>query len=383
MAARSLVDRSISRGAPGDSVITGRGGTGTPKKNMKTAGLLDLSTDVLARVMRLAGQEARVRCLTACKALRAAVDTEAAWGRVVLRDPDGTAVDFVERTRCPVVLFVGAEPDDVEHFLHDLADRGRDDQLRDVRMEFASVARLPRGLLISAARHRGLRTLCVDVNECRDGAELVWPPWDMPHLETLCVREDTLKNTAVWFDGGLAGLPALRELVVDAEGSDVLRGLRRLPALRRLEYRHENEHETYEDADMDGLALDHVELDLAPQTDGGALFRQLRRCSVRELVLHLASDLLILNQDLPPGLETLVIDLDVDCSRVVVDFGCLLAAPALRRLAVLSTCPWLDPPDRGDHKVVFENVPRLCDWVRLVSGRLTLDFMPAVSVSVH
>lgn len=344
----------------------------------------DLPAEVLGDVMRLAGQPGRTACMLASKALLAAADAKGSWDRVTFRDLDGTAVRFMQRHRCATVCVRTSTPDDVSWFLDALADGGCNDCVTDLALRIGEVQRLPGDLLDAVARHWRLRRLDVTIARCETTCEIGWPRVaHLPELRDVRILERTPgpRNVVLWFDHSHPRFVALERLRLGVALSDVLTGVYRMPRLRHLSYRFEGEGalgENLDDACLDGMNLDVLELDVTDDTDTRNLFDQLRRCSVRRLVLHMHDDFLDLSQPLSAALEELVIGLCTPCVDVNIDFQCLASHHRLRDVSVEVTAPWISE-EECHPTLAFQHVDGFASFLSLFA-RVTLDYPPGTRV---
>lgn len=350
----------------------------------------DMPADILCDIMRVAGQSARVQSLLACKALHAAASAPGTWSAVDFADLDCTAVDFMVRHRCAAVHIVSSAPDDVSWFMHRLADIGCDSCIRELRVDIASVQRLPEDLLCGVARHRELRTLAVFVDDLEQTCEVHFPRTaQMLHLHTLRIVEASpdSRQLVVWFDGSQSRFPALRSMELDVGLSDVMAGLCHFPRLRRLVYRCDDDEggETYEDVNMVGCDLDELQLDVGVDVDMRRLCRQLERSSVRRLVLHVNDDLLDLSRKLSPALERLELSMCTTHADVEIDFPNLRQHEHLRLLEVYVGAPWIqtDPTLVASchHCLTFQHAD-VSEWIALMHSRVHLALLSSTRVCV-
>lgn len=330
-----------------------------------------LPTELLHQILRATDQGGRVACLTACKALSAAARQPAGcWPAVTLRDLDRTAVAFVARHRCRHVTIKSDTPDDVSWFLQHLAAAGAADCVDTLTLALGVVQRLPSDLLASVGLLPRLRYCALSVQDLETACDLAWER-DMPCLEGLVVQERSEggKQLVVWF--GRAAFPVLRRAVLDVGLTDVMAAARKMPALRDLVYRCDDDDsgETYEDAALEGVTLDTLELDLGVDTDYRHLGAQLREAAVRTLVLHLHDDWVPLEWAMPRGLQTLRLCMHLTHIDVKLDFVHLRQCATLTHLDVQIGARWIsDTPallQGCRHSLSFHHVPCYRDWARL------------------
>jgi hypothetical protein len=336
------------------------------------AGLADVPHDVLCQVMRLAGQSARTACFTASKQLSAAATARGVWGGgVTFYDLDRSAVEFVRRHRPARVRVDGACPDDVSWFFDTLRDEGLTTCIRHLLVRLGVVQRVPSDLLDGIGAQSELERLDVFVEDLDQPCNIYVPDdHRLTKLRTLSVTDGSpCKELFVLFRGAQPRLTSLRSLELDVGMSDVMHGLRHMPALRRVVYRYEedNDTETYEDAWLEGLDLDALEVSVGAQTDYRHLYSQIARCVVRDLVLHVADDWVDINEKLSPALESLTVCMHVTSAEVRVDFPFLLEYERLRRVRLDIGAHWItEEPmivNSCHHTLIFGHVHAIDDWV--------------------
>lgn len=341
--------------------------------------LSDLPCEVLARIVGACDQPDKVACMTACKALSAAATAVGAWNdRVTFRDLDASAVAFMVRHRCPSVSIDTACPDDVPWFFDKLHAAGVA-CIRELEVRLSggspggggggrrAVQRVPMDLLAPVARHATLRCVRLGVEGLEDTCEIAFPAdTHLPELHTLEIVEEPLdgcRQLIVWFADAHAGLPALETLVLDVGLSDVMAGLRRLPALKRVRYRYDEEQggETFEDVSLTGLDLDCLETAVAEETAYADLWRELAACTVRRLVLHLMDDWLYLSDPLSPALQEIVVFLHEAHADVKFEFPVLSSLKHLGAVT-LAVAPWLE--QQGQHATMVFSTVAVPEWIR-------------------
>ena len=344
-----------------------------------------MPADVLSSIMCVAGQPARVQSMVACKALCAAATGKGAWDSVIFGDLDLSAVKFMLRHRCAMVTVRSNTPDDIAWFLGRLADMGGADCIRELRLEIGPVQRVPEDLLCAVARHGSLQHFGMCVDECEMTCELVWPRTSRLYdLRTMTITESGLdaKRIVVWFSGSQSRFPALEEMTLDIGLTDVLAGVCHMPRLRRLVYHFDADEggETYEDMCMAAVDLDVLELDINDETDTH-LFRQLARCSVRRLVLHVYDEYLDLSHPLSPDLEELVFAMHTTCAEISIDYPNLAECQRLRSVELSVASPDIleSQMDACHHSLVFQH-GHCTDCMRLLS-RVRLDVLSCTRVS--
>jgi len=353
--------------------------------------ITDMPSEVLAAIMRLAGQPARVHSMLACKALCSATAIRGAWDAVTFKDLDYTAVNFMLRHRCGVVCIETVAPDDVAWFLDRLATLGCGDCIRDLTLRIGTVQRLPSDLLCAVARHGRLRRFDMSVAECLVTCEVAWPRHAcLPDLRSVRIVEatDGVKNVVVWFDHSHPRFETLEDLHIDVGLSDVLVGVCHMPCLRRLVYHFETIEggESYDDACLEGARLDILELDVTDESDTRLLFQQLERCSVRRLVLHVHDDFVDVSRPLSADLEELVFGMCTTCADIQLDFQHLASQyPKLKAVQLGVTAPWIlgnAAEVAACHAtLVFQHVDSFAAWMSLFS-RVTLEYMPSTRVCI-
>lgn len=350
-------------------------------------GLTDMPQGVLVDILRAAGQPARVQSMVTCKALWEAATAEGTWDSVSFVDLDSTALEFMQRHRCRDVQITSVTPDDVSWFLSALAERGCDDCIATLRLQFGRVQRLPEDLLDAVSMHGSLRSLDIRVDHCERHSDLVWPRRPrLLRLEQLVVVECTERqNVTVWWNESHSCFPELRSLELRVGVSDVMTAACQMPRLRRLVYRFDQEGgETYEDACLAGSDLDVLELTVDDDTDTRHLFHQLELASVRRLVLHMADDYLDVCQPLSPALEELVLGMSSTNGSVILDFPFLAQARKLRLVELGVTDPaMLDSPGElaaCHHLVVFQHTSP--DAWRAMFNRVRLQLLPTTRVCI-
>ena len=359
--------------------------------------LSDLPCEVLARIVGACDQPDKVACMTACKALSAAATAVGAWSdRVTFRDLDASAVAFMARHRCPSVSIDTACPDDVPWFFDKLHAAGVA-CIRELEVRLSgggpsggggggrsAVQRVPMDLLAPVARHATLRCVRLSVEGLEDTCEVAFPAdTHLPELHTLEIVEEPVdgsRQLIVWFADAHAGLPALETLVLDVGLSDVMAGLRRLPALKRVRYLYDEEQggETFEDVSLAGLDLDCLETAVGEETAYADLWRELAACTVRRLVLHLMDDWLYLSDPLSPGLRELVVTMHVAHADVKVDFPVVRDLKHLRALG-LAAAPWVAHQELH-HTLMFAEVA-VPEWIRFF-GAVHVSLLPATRVLI-
>lgn len=355
--------------------------------------LTSLPGEVLADVMRLAGQPARVQSMLACKALSEAASAPGVWASVIFSDLDLSAVRFMERHRCAEVSILSDTPDDIAWFLNALTDSGMTDCIKRLRLDIGRVQRLPEDLLCAVSRHGCLEQFTMFVDECEVPCELIFPRTSsLSNLRKLTIVENSMdvKNVVVFFCATQPRFTSLEEVHIDVGMSDLLDRCGHLPHLRRVTYHFDMEEsgETYENAELQGLDLDLLEMDVNCETDLPHLCRELEKCTVRRLVLHVCDDFLDLSRRLSPALEELVIGLRTPDAEVLVDFPFLAEYPRLRALEIPVTADWIlgntAELQACEHSVVFQHVPNVAAWTSLF-GRvaLTASSTATLTISPH
>lgn len=351
--------------------------------------LTDLPHDVLCHVMRLSDQESRLACAATCKPLSAAARSLGVWTSVTFRDLDASALAFYQRHRCPAVRITTSCPDDVSWFFGMLAqDESLTGCMRDLHITLDTVQRVPMDMFDGLARQRGLRRVVIAVHNLASCSEVCFPAATaLLELEELRIVETSdgegpeYKNLVVWFDGAQARMPALTTLDLRVMVSDAASGLRAFPRLRRFAYEYDEEGggETYEDACLAGCDLEEMAIQVGSETDLRHLCRELAKCRVRRLVIHLRDDCDIdWRHATSPALEDLVFSLHVAHVDVHIDFPFLAGHPRLARVALERGEGCEDP---CHHAVVFHHVT-VADWMDRFHGRTALDVHPAARVIV-
>lgn len=349
-----------------------------------------LPLDIAGEVMKRADQETRVACLTVCKAWHAAAMLPTAWASVRFDELDATAVDFV--CRQPGVRHVHVHtrrPDDVVHFFDALADAGLGAQLESVHLTMGPIKRLPGDMLCALSRHSGLRTLDMDIASIERLSEVAFPPdHGLTNLRRLRIHEHggVTRQLVVWFNGTQSCFGALEHVFLAVGVSDVMVGVDDMKALRHLTYLCDELEggETYEDVNLEGADLDHLELEIGEHTDFGRLWRQLQRASVRTLVLHLNDEFLGITEALSPDLRRLVLGFRADYGDVELDFRCLREHhPSLEKVTVGVTADWIlsdaDILNSCEHTLVFRHIPSFSQWLAYVT-KVQLDVAPRMRV---
>lgn len=350
----------------------------------------DMPHEILCEIMKVAGQPARVQSLLACKALHAAVTAAGTWNAITFGDLDCTAVEFMAKHRCPRVTVISVVPDDIAWFLHRLADLGHGDCITRLELDIGPVQRLPEDLLAAAARHSQLQSLDITVEDLDQSCELTFPytaaTLNLKRLRIVDLSAE-LKQLIVWFDGSQSRFPSLESLELDVGLSDVLAGACHMPRLRRLVYRSDDEDggETYEDANLTGCQLDLLDIDVSADADMRFLCRQMRRASIRRLVLNVTDEFLDVSREMSPALEELVLRMGTTQADVEIDFPFLQTYRNLRRIEMQIGAPWIcaDPAVEAtcEHCVVFQHVPSIAEWMRFM-GRLELALLPTTRVCI-
>jgi hypothetical protein len=354
--------------------------------------LTDLPHDVLCHVMKLADQPSRLAAMGACGRLRDAAGAPGVWTEVTMRDLGRSALDFMERHQCPVLRVVSTCPDDAAWFFRKLAAAGVA-CIRDLTVHLGVVQRVPSSLLRGVGSLPGLRRLKIVVDDLDMTSDLFFHQTHQLHdLESLEIveRSSGTKQLNVWFEGTHRRFRNLTTLALDVGLSDVVEGMRHMTKLRRVVYHFEEDEneETYEDAQFEGLDLEYLELDLASDDAGAtreALFEQLQQCSVRQLVLHVKDGWLDLSRPMSPAMESLVLRMHVTHGTINLDFPILRRHDRLRSLTLNIGAPWIsqDPVlDRScKHTLSFNRVPRLDDWLEFARG-LELTKHPTTCITV-
>lgn len=344
--------------------------------------LVDLPDDVLCHIMKLADQPTRLAAMETCSRLGTAASAPGVWTDVTFRDLDQTAVDFLARHRCPTVRILSDCPDDVAWFFCKLANENVV-CIQDLTIRFGVVRRLPATFLRGIGSQTDLRNFTMVLDDVDASCDIFFSEGhSLRRLETLRIieRSPGTKQLTVWFQDTHAAFESLRVLVLDVALSDAVAGLNKMAKLRQATYLFEEDEndETYEDAELAGLNLDLLELDLATDdtvVSHDTLFEQLQRCAVRELVLHIKDGWQNLDRPLSPALETLVLRMHVTHATVNIDFGALRGHAALRRVVLDIGAPWIaNDPDVEQscrHTLAFTGVPTLEDFIAFAQ-RITL-----------
>jgi hypothetical protein len=306
--------------------------------------LMDLPRDVLGAIMTAADQTTRATCMHVCKGMHEAACAPGAWRDVTFYDLDASAVDFMAAHRCEHVRILGASPDDISWFFERL-------QMADIaciaslEIRMHAVQRVPTDLLHGIGAQRELRHLDIGVDDVDQISEVSWPAThQLTKLETMRIVEACggSRQLIVWFDGSHARFSSLRHLDLRVGLSDVLKDLRHMPALRHMVYHSDEDGgETYEDARLEHVVLDTLELDVGCDTDSRTLFRELHKARVRHLVLHLHDDWLDVDQKMCSSLETLTLSMHVTKAEIRVDFPFLQEYELLKSLRLTIGAPWI------------------------------------------
>ena len=359
-----------------------RGDLATPSaRSLKKMRLTDLPADVLPGIVGRLDQADKVACLTACRALSAAADSAGVWSRVTFRDLDFTAVAFMHRHRCPAVTIVSECPDDVSWFFDQLA--ARDIVcVEDLTIHLGEVQRVPHDFFAGLSQQAALRRVEVTVDELDESSEVVFPASAcLGNLRELHISDHSSgsdtegKQLVVWFADSHARFSALHTVYLDVAVSDVMAGLRHMPALRHVQYRC-NDEETYEDAEMEGATLDVLELNVGADASYPDLWRELEKCAVRKLVLCTTDDWMDVSQPLHPALEELHVLLHAPATEIRIDFPSLATLTRLRVLRVVAV-EWIEPAP--SHLIFSHAAPP--DWIEFFRSR-TLDLPPACRVTM-
>lgn len=342
--------------------------------------LTSLPSELLCAIMKRTDQAGRVSSMLATKALSAAAQAEGVWDSVTFRELDRTAANFMARHRCSRVTLEDCPPDDVAWFLHLLADTGCGECITDLVICIGTVQRVPADILCAVSRHTALTSLDIEIHDCDLTCEISFPVDCQLHkLRHLSIVELDSNQIIVWFQGSHARFGSLETLHLDVSLSDVMTGLRHMPALRRLTYRCDSEDggETYEDVCMAGAKLEHLELDVGADSDMVYLCRQMETARVDTLLLHLNDDHLDLTHPFSPSLRRLVLSMYTQDAEVDLDFPNLVAAKNLREISVVISAPWILSSSsmlRACHfDLNFRHAPDLTAWMDHLRAGLTLD----------
>ena len=348
--------------------------------------LTQLPPDVMIEVMRQTGQEDRIACMTASKALSHAALLPAVWDSVTFRELDRSALNFLMGHPCPHVRIESCRPDDVAWFLATLADMGHGTVMRSLVIELGCVERVPDMLLEEVSRHSELRELSIRAQEIKYGCEAGFAAdHQLTKLQRLRVVDDTPegRQLVVWFRGP-KGFGALESVHFEVSMSDVGTCAGFMPQLRTLVYRFEPYGgEELDDLLLAGCCFDLVELDVDANTHCRRLFKQLARASVQHLVLHLNDDHILLDRPMSPDMHTLTLDVCSDAVDIEIDFQTLQEQhPRLGTLRVQLGGVLLggDAMD-AEHTLVFRHVPAVRDWLRFFT-RVRLETTPSTRVMI-
>lgn len=352
---------------------------------MRPCTLQALPDDVLVRVMRSCDQSTKTSAMLACKALCRASTGVGAWTDVTFKDLDATAVEFMKRHKCASVRICTQCPDDVAWFFERLM---QEDVrcIQHLRIEVGYVQRLPVELLTALAQHSTLCTLVIAVEDVEETSEVAFPRrTDLPHLTHLTITERDSGELIVWF--GDARFPALRHLDLDVALSDaatVVGGnASGMPSLRTVRYLYDDADggETLEDARLAGANLDLLELTVGPDTSYHDLWRELTRCSVKRLVLHVVDDWLDFTHPVSPELEDLTFVMHETHGDVRVDVVYLKELKRLRRIGIRYNHVIQNDPDFvTQHTLVFAHTS-LPAWTDLMRS-LTLDLPATARITI-
>jgi hypothetical protein len=346
-----------------------------------------LPVEVLGEVMRRVDQDARVACFTACKALKSAATLPNVWETLHFTELDHTAVAFLLEHPCHTVVIRNDRPDDIAWFLDILADRGASDMIRKLRIEMGAVKRVPSELFVALGRHSGLQSLIVDVQSVEKTCEVLFEnDHCLQRLETLAVREgsELTKQLVVWFNGNHSSFAALWKLELVVGMSDIMTSLDKMPGLRELVYRCDEDEggETYEDVNMAGATLNALEIDVGVYTDTRRLFRHMCRATIKKLTLHMNDDYFEISRPLSPAMEELYISVCVDQADLELDFCCLRDDhPDLKHINVHVGLPWQHELGLCEHTVTFRHVPAFNEWLTYATPRLSAHDAARVVVS--
>lgn len=348
--------------------------------------LKQLPDDVLRHIMRLADQEARVACMSACRALHRAAGALGVWTEVTLYDLDPAAVAFMERHRCPVVRVVTDCPDDVAWFFEQLYERGIV-CVRHLRIELGAVMRVPMDLLCGIGVQDTLERLSIRVHSLDGASEICFCKHHrLQRLRTLEISEHTeqAKHLVVWMDDTHDRFHRLTSVALDVGLSDIMAGLRHVPTARRVAYSFETDGEgggggeTFEDMELAGARLDSLDLDLDGEVDTATMAAELCKCDVGTLTLHVKDE----HVDLAHGfgrVRRLVLRLHLTYTNIRLDFEALRACRQLEEL-VVDAAPLVT--GMCAPTLYFVNVPSPGEWAAHVAptGPLRLDVLPTAQV---
>ncbi len=352
-----------------------------------------LPLDVMGEVMKRASQDARIACLTVSKAWHCAAMLAAAWDAVRFEhELDGTALDFMLRQpNIRYVYIVTHRPDDAAWFFDAMADAGLGAQIHEVHLAIGPVQRVPTALLRALSRHSELRTLEIDITDINKVCEVAFPPnHSLAKLQRLRIREhsDATRQLVVWFGDSQSRFKALEHVHLEVGVSDILAGVDGMKALRHLTYLCDDDEggETYEDVNLKGANLDHLEIEVGMYTDVDWLYLQLQRASIRTLVLHVFDNYLGIRTPLSPDLRHLVLGFRTDAVDFELDFPTLRDYhPKLEKLTVAVTANWiLEDPDLLDnchHNLIFRHIPNFAEWLAYVT-KVHLDVAPTTRISM-
>lgn len=351
--------------------------------------LQHLPHDLLCHIMRQACQADRVACMTACRSLLSAATSQGVWSTVCFTDLDSSAVRFMDMHRCPVVHITTACPDDVAWFFDMLATLGIDCVERlSVRME--PTPRLPADFLRGIGGQTRLKHLKVDIASLEEPSEVYFSrDHGLTSLQTLEIVERTegSKRLVLWWEASHSKFESLQTAVLDVGLSDVMTGLRHLPRLKRMVYNFEAEEggETYEDAELQGLDVDVLELTVDCETDYATLGEQLGLVTrVGSLVLNCEDEYVDLTSFEWTQVESVSLRMFTTRADVKLDFEGMRLSRRLRRVDLGIGAPWGDSPDFVSacrHTLYFTHVPEPRQWAdHLASGRLDLHLLPTTCI---
>lgn len=332
-----------------------------------------LSHDVLCTIMAASDQATRVSCLTCTKALSRAVLTRGVWDSVTFGDLDCTALEFMDVHRVATVVIRSSCPDDVSWFLGRVADQGID-CIRHLDIEISGAYRMNSDFLDAVSRLVSLETLRLVMKDIEREAELAFPRvcglLNLRQLDIIEVPgEELMKKHFVFFNGSHSRFPNLERLTVDVCGSDVMSGLRHMPSLRRLSYLADEDdgEETYEDAELEGCVLDELEIEVPSDTDYLHLCSELRKASVKRLVLCVGDSTASLMHPINEDIQDIVLRFNCSHAEVWLDYPFLRTYKALRSISV-EYSRWVGEmvPVAIKHTIEFRHVPNVqqfCGWV--------------------
>lgn len=227
---------------------------------------MPLPSDLLRRIVAQADQATRVACCLASRTAYAALVHPDVWQHTTVHAPDDCALDFLRRAKPGHVKVCSSNVRLVQQFLLGLVAGGTHAAIRRLHLDLGDVRFPPRHTVLSClAEYGALEDLDIECQAVKGPVCLAFSDAGagLRSLRAVLVTErpharSRARKVEVYF--GDAHLPKLQDVRLEVATSDVLAHARRLPALDVVLY--SGEHDTYEDAALDGVRLARLAVDV-------------------------------------------------------------------------------------------------------------------------